>query len=64
MKVGDLVKFTHLGKPAENDVGVITEIDDDGNNLIVWWAKTGSASSKTRAMLAHPQSFEIISASR
>ena len=65
MKVGDLIKFTHIGKPEENDVGVIAEIDEGGNNLIIWWAKTGaSLPSKTRALLAHPQSFEVISASR
>ena len=64
MKIGDLVKFVHIAKPEENDIGVITEMDEEGNNLIIYWARTGRASSRTRAMLAHPQSFEVISASR
>jgi hypothetical protein len=64
MKVGDLVKFIHVAKPEENDVGMITEMDEEGNNLIIWWAKTGRATSSTKAMLAHPQSFEVINESR
>ena len=64
MQVGDLIKFTHIAIPEEDDTGVITDIDEGGNNLIIWWAKTGSASSKAKAILAHPQSFEVISASR
>ena len=64
MKIGDLIKFTHVVKPEENDVGTITEMDEEGNNLIIWWAKTGYETSATKAMLAHPQSFEVISESR
>jgi len=64
LEVGDLIKFTHIAKPEENDIGVITDLDDEGNNLIIWWAKTGSASSKIKAMLNHPQFFEVISESR
>jgi len=65
VQIGDLIKFTHAGKPEENDIGMITEMDEERENLIIWWAKTGStASSTTRAMLAHPQSFEVISESR
>ena len=64
MKIGDLIKFTHIGKPEENDIGMITDVDEKGNNLIIYWAKTGSMSSKTKAMLAHPQSFGVINTSR
>ena len=64
MKVGDLIKFTHVVKPEENDIGMITDVDKKGNNLMIYWAKTGSASAKTRAILAHPQSFEVINENR
>jgi len=64
VQVGDLIKFTHIAKPEENDIGMITDVDEKGNNLMIYWAKTGSTSSKARAILAHPQSFEVISASR
>ncbi len=64
MQVGDLIKFTHIAKPEENDTGMITNVDKKGNNLMIYWAKTGSASSNTRAILAHPQSFEVISENR
>ena len=64
MKVGDLIKFTHVAKPEENDIGMITDVDEKGNSLIIYWAKTGRASSSTKAMLSHPQSFEVINESR
>jgi len=65
MRVGNLIKFTHVSKkPEKDDIGVIIKVDDTTGRVDIWWAKTGNATSKVDKMLEHSDCFEVINASR
>ena len=58
MKVGDLVKFTDITTPEDNDIGIIFNIK--GRDITLYWAKTGEAYAKIDRLLCTPKYFEII----
>ena len=58
MKIGDLIKFTHMFEPEQNDFGVVTNIQ--GRDVRLEWAKTGAGYSTIDRLLCEKRYFKII----
>jgi hypothetical protein len=60
MKVGDLIKFTHVTKPKENDIGLILGFSSKKREALVLWSKTGKACISLSTLLKYTKRFEVL----
>jgi len=59
VQVGDLIKFTHISKPEENDIGAVVNIA--GRKVTILWAKDAVVGYSTiDRLLCEKDYFEVI----
>ncbi len=60
LKTGDLIKFTHLAEASQNDIGVIVDVDNEGNVSIFWAKSPGIQHSTVERLKNFDKTFELI----